>query len=53
MFWFQVVPFKKMLQKADNESCPEYAVPSESVDRYRSMYSTGEKSWNILGLYFF
>ncbi|XP_057763973.1 DEAD-box ATP-dependent RNA helicase 1 isoform X2 [Salvia miltiorrhiza] len=36
----EVVRFKRLLQKADNESCAEYSVPSESVESLRSMYST-------------
>ncbi|KAH6825641.1 RNA helicase 1 [Perilla frutescens var. hirtella] len=36
----EVIRFKKLLQKAGNESCPEYSVPSESVESFRSMYST-------------
>lgn len=36
--------FKRLLQKADNETCTEYSVPSESVASFRSMYGTGKKS---------
>ncbi|KAK6124059.1 hypothetical protein DH2020_042205 [Rehmannia glutinosa] len=32
--------FKKLLQKADSESCPMYSVPSESVESFHSMYRT-------------
>ncbi|KAL1555817.1 DEAD-box ATP-dependent RNA helicase 1 [Salvia divinorum] len=36
----EVMRFKKLLQKADNESCAEYSVPSESVEALRPMYTT-------------
>ncbi|KAL3833666.1 hypothetical protein ACJIZ3_008402 [Penstemon smallii] len=36
----EVKRFKKLLQKAGNESCPEYSVPSESVESLHSMYSS-------------
>ncbi|KAK4440192.1 DEAD-box ATP-dependent RNA helicase 1 [Sesamum alatum] len=36
----EVKRFKRLLQKADNDSCPVYSVPSESVESFRSMYST-------------
>ncbi|KAG6382902.1 hypothetical protein SASPL_157377 [Salvia splendens] len=37
----EVIRFKKLLQKADNESCAEYSVPSESIESLRTMYTTG------------
>ncbi|KAL0442495.1 UNVERIFIED_CONTAM: DEAD-box ATP-dependent RNA helicase 1 [Sesamum latifolium] len=35
----EVKRFKRLLQKADNDSCPVYSVPSESVESFRSVYS--------------
>ncbi|CAA2989768.1 DEAD-box ATP-dependent RNA helicase 1 [Olea europaea subsp. europaea] len=36
----EVKRFKKLLQKADNKSCPVYSIPSESIDSLRSLYTT-------------
>ncbi|KAL7089408.1 hypothetical protein ACP275_13G185800 [Erythranthe tilingii] len=36
----EVKKFKKLLQKAGNESCPDYSVPSESVESFRLTYNT-------------
>ncbi|KAK4399380.1 DEAD-box ATP-dependent RNA helicase 1 [Sesamum angolense] len=35
----EVKRFKRLLQKADNDSCPVYSVPSESMESFRSVYS--------------
>ncbi|CAL5411712.1 unnamed protein product [Camellia sinensis] len=32
--------FKKLLQKADNNSCPVYSVPSDSIESFRSTYTS-------------
>ncbi|KAL0363591.1 UNVERIFIED_CONTAM: DEAD-box ATP-dependent RNA helicase 1 [Sesamum calycinum] len=34
----EVKRFKRLLQKADNDSCPVYSVPSESMESFRSVY---------------
>ncbi|KAL0352827.1 UNVERIFIED_CONTAM: DEAD-box ATP-dependent RNA helicase 1 [Sesamum angustifolium] len=34
----EVKRFKRLLQKADNDSCPVYSVSSESVESFRSVY---------------
>ncbi|KAI3455975.1 hypothetical protein Pfo_012638 [Paulownia fortunei] len=36
----EVKRFKRLLQKADNESCPVYSVSAESVESFHSMYIT-------------
>ncbi|KAL8460981.1 hypothetical protein ACS0TY_032464 [Phlomoides rotata] len=36
----EVKRFKRLLQKADNDSCPVYSVPSESIESFHSIYST-------------
>ncbi|XP_011096614.1 DEAD-box ATP-dependent RNA helicase 1 isoform X1 [Sesamum indicum] len=35
----EVKRFKRLLQKADNDSCPVYSVPSETMESFRSVYS--------------
>ncbi|CAI9758050.1 unnamed protein product [Fraxinus pennsylvanica] len=35
----EVKRFKKLLQKADNNSCPAYSIPSESIESLRSLYT--------------
>ncbi|OMO65756.1 hypothetical protein COLO4_31019 [Corchorus olitorius] len=37
----EVKRFKKMLQKADNDSVPEYSVPSSSLESLRAAYKSG------------
>ncbi|KAL7181293.1 hypothetical protein ACSBR1_040216 [Camellia fascicularis] len=36
----EVKRFKKLLQKADNNSCPVYSVPSDSIESFRSTYTS-------------
>ncbi|XP_010056920.2 DEAD-box ATP-dependent RNA helicase 1 isoform X1 [Eucalyptus grandis] len=36
----EVKRFKKMLQKADNNSCPVYSLPASSVESFRSSYTS-------------
>ncbi|KAI5670987.1 hypothetical protein M9H77_11351 [Catharanthus roseus] len=36
----EVKRFKKLLQKADNNSCPVYHIPAESVESLRSFYTS-------------
>lgn len=36
----EVKRFKKMLQKADNNSCPVYSLPASSVESLRSSYTS-------------
>ncbi|XP_030476265.2 DEAD-box ATP-dependent RNA helicase 1 [Syzygium oleosum] len=36
----EVKRFKKMLQKADNNSCPVYSLPASSVESFRSLYTS-------------
>ncbi|PSS28920.1 DEAD-box ATP-dependent RNA helicase [Actinidia chinensis var. chinensis] len=36
----EVKRFKKMLQKADHNSCPVYSVPSDSIESLRSTYNS-------------
>ncbi|CAA2984515.1 DEAD-box ATP-dependent RNA helicase 1 [Olea europaea subsp. europaea] len=36
----EVKRFKKLLQKADSNSCPVYSIPSESIVSLRSMYAS-------------
>ncbi|KAL5577303.1 hypothetical protein UlMin_019002 [Ulmus minor] len=36
----EVKRFKKLLQKADNNSCPVYAIPSNSVESLHSIYTS-------------
>ncbi|CAL5354821.1 unnamed protein product [Camellia sinensis] len=33
--------FKKLLQKADNNYCPVHSVPSDSIESFRSTYTSG------------
>ncbi|TYH71093.1 hypothetical protein ES332_D05G160900v1 [Gossypium tomentosum] len=37
---YEVKRFKKMLQKADNESVPHYSVPSSSIESLRAAYNS-------------
>ncbi|CAA0832303.1 DEAD-box ATP-dependent RNA helicase 1 [Striga hermonthica] len=36
----EVARFNRLLRKADNDSCPVFSVPSESVETFQSMYKT-------------
>ncbi|XP_027153473.1 DEAD-box ATP-dependent RNA helicase 1 [Coffea eugenioides] len=36
----EVKRFKKLLQKADNNSCPLYHIPPQSVESHRSIYTS-------------
>uniref|UniRef100_A0A2N9GT07 ATP-dependent RNA helicase n=1 Tax=Fagus sylvatica TaxID=28930 RepID=A0A2N9GT07_FAGSY len=36
----EVRRFKKMLQKADIESCPVYSIPSDSIESLRTIYTS-------------
>ncbi|MBA0788728.1 hypothetical protein Gotri_026982, partial [Gossypium trilobum] len=40
---YEVKRFKKMLQKADNESVPHYSVPSSSIESLRAAYNSALK----------
>ncbi|XP_062162855.1 DEAD-box ATP-dependent RNA helicase 1 [Alnus glutinosa] len=47
----EVRRFKKLLQKADNISCPVYSIPSSSVESLRSIYTSAlEKLKERVGL---
>ncbi|CAL5430654.1 unnamed protein product [Camellia sinensis] len=37
----EVKRFKKLLQKADNNYCPVHSVPSDSIESFRSTYTSG------------
>lgn len=41
MLILQVKRFKKMLQKADCNSCPTYSASSEVIESLRSVYTLG------------
>lgn len=38
---FQVKRFKKLLQKADNDSCPVHSIPSSLIESLRPVYKSG------------
>ncbi|KAJ4703107.1 DEAD-box ATP-dependent RNA helicase [Melia azedarach] len=38
----EVKRFKKILQKADNDLCPDYSVPSSSIESLRPSYKSGK-----------
>lgn len=41
---FQVKRFKKLLQKADNDSCPVHSLPSSSIEFLQPTYVSGNTS---------
>ncbi|GMP93464.1 hypothetical protein CsSME_00043282 [Camellia sinensis var. sinensis] len=40
LFFNRVKRFKKLLQKADNNYCPVHSVPSDSIESFRSTYTS-------------
>lgn len=41
-FQLQVKRFKRILKKADQNSCPVHSIPSESIESLRPLYTSGK-----------